>query len=648
MDAPGQRWLTPAPFAGTGRVLGVPVPLETPSVAAVPRLGTTVAVIALFTAILFGWNVGDRGLWSAHEGRAAQNAASMVENHRWLLPELTTGEMDHQKPPLYYWLVGLLSELNGQSVTALTVRAPSTLSAIAGIILVYLFGRRLWGHEAGLLAATILATTTRYAWLARVGRIDMPLTVVVLGALFLFYRSTEDAASRVSRWFYVLVGAGVMFKGPVALLLTFLPIGCYLLLAGDPVVPLIQRGWLATWHRLRLLAGIPIVLTITVPWFAYAVHSSGGEFFWDFFVYHNIDRALGTQDALKSGPLWFYLPRLLVDCFPWSLLFPAVFATFWHERRQFFQIDEPHRRHHLFLVAWIVSQFLFVSIVSFKRPDYLLPIFPPLALLMAGWLDDRFARFTFRQIHGPVRNPIRRLRVLQVTAYLLATVSAAMLLWAARQFVKKGVVKAIFEIDLMEKHLNVTDHFMMKHVESLLRTNWPLLAIGLVVVVGCVWLFHTAWHSRSNRRIVAALALPWLVCYLFQIQVLLPALDPLRDMSRFGEDIRGLASDEKTIYYFGKFDADLVFHAGRPARCLEGSADLDRLAHTERPAYVVMKRSMYQAMKQDSPLAQWTVIADNHATAFGEHRNPRVMVTNQPLAVADRFRPARERRPNVR
>lgn len=587
---------------------------------------------------LFGWHVGERGLWSAHEGRAAQNAQNMLDTGQWLVPRLFTEDFELQKPPLYYWTVALLSMPIGE-VIPLTVRAPSTLAAILGLILVYYLGRRMWNTETGVGAVVVLATCTRYAWVSRVGRIDMPLAVLCLGALFLAWVAittpSENSKSRLSWWFYVLNGVGLLLKGPVVLVFTMLPLLGYLLFSGEPVLPVVQGDWKGTWRRYRFLPGIALAFAIASPWFLLASLQSGGSFFWQFFVYHNLDRALGTSDALKSGPIWFYIPRLIVDCFPWCLLFGPLTVALWRSRRKISKLEDKVSQTYMFLLCWLGTHFLFLSLVSFKRADYLLPAFPALALLISGWLRDRFQLFEQRIAVRPPRNLRRRNRTILLTAFLLALVTAPLMIWGIIEFLKKGLVKSILKVELISEHLNETDRFMMHHVERMIRESWPLLGITMVVIVACLWIFHTGWHNRRNRWILAGMAGPWLATFLFHIHVLLPPLDRLRDMARFAETVRTVAS-ERPVYYFGKFDDDLVFYAGKPARLLGHWEELVQLGQSTEPCFVVMKKKHLPWVHNDARLSHWIVVADNRLAGW-EHRQPRVLLTNNPLTVSERL-----------
>src|SRR6516165_9072872 len=80
-----------------------------------------VAALVLLTYPLFLYRLADRDLWASHEGRAAQDAQTILDDGCWGLPRLFDRHVELQKPPLYYWLVALLARFRGASVDALAV-----------------------------------------------------------------------------------------------------------------------------------------------------------------------------------------------------------------------------------------------------------------------------------------------------------------------------------------------------------------------------------------------------------------------------------------------------------------------------------------------------------------------------------------------
>ena len=92
-----------------------------------PALSTL--LLAGLCAFLFFYRLADRDLWSSHEGRAAQDAQTILEDGNWALPRLFDKKyLDLQKPPLYYWLVAGSAQLFGRPVDTWTVRLPAAAS----------------------------------------------------------------------------------------------------------------------------------------------------------------------------------------------------------------------------------------------------------------------------------------------------------------------------------------------------------------------------------------------------------------------------------------------------------------------------------------------------------------------------------------
>src|SRR5438552_18496243 len=88
-------------------------------------------------AFLFFYRLADRDLWSSHEGRAAQDAQTVLSEHQWGLPRLFDGKIELQKPPLYYWLVAGIAALRGGQVDAWSVRLPAAGAALGTVLLLF-------------------------------------------------------------------------------------------------------------------------------------------------------------------------------------------------------------------------------------------------------------------------------------------------------------------------------------------------------------------------------------------------------------------------------------------------------------------------------------------------------------------------------
>jgi 4-amino-4-deoxy-L-arabinose transferase-like glycosyltransferase len=341
--------------------------------------------------VLFFYGLTERDLWSSHEARAAQDASSILEEGHWGLPHLFDRHAELQKPPLYYWLVAGIGKFRG-GVDAWAVRLPAAMSALIAVLVVYFLGCSRQRPKAGILGALMLATSLHFTWLARVGRIDMPLTLTTTAALAAFYQGRKAQLSGGPRMGfsylllpYLAAGLSVLFKGPIGFLLPAIVAVVFLIAEAsmarsrrrDCPAPTTPSPHLGIWW------GLPLVAVIALPWFVWANSETEGQLWNVFFVKHNLERGLGGG-KLASHPWWFYGPQLFLDALPWSLLLPGALWLFW--RRGWWRIDPEAR----FGLVWLLSVIVLLSLSKFKRADYLLPAYPGLALFL-GCVADRWS-----------------------------------------------------------------------------------------------------------------------------------------------------------------------------------------------------------------------------------------------------------------
>ena len=184
----------------------------------------------------------------------------------------------------------------------------------------------------------------------------------------------------------VRVRLGVLTKGPVAVVLVGAPLVLYRAL--DPRCPRVSaRQWLAFGLVVLLLAG---------PWFVAAAREDGGftgYFFWT----HNVVRFVAPFD--HAEPVWYFLPGLLLGLLPWTFLLPGL-ARF-VARRSYGTATRRPPALGFFLLAFLCA-FAFFSASGCKRPAYILPALPPLALALGCYLDAILPRRAWQGLRGMV------------------------------------------------------------------------------------------------------------------------------------------------------------------------------------------------------------------------------------------------------
>lgn len=331
----------------------------------------------------FFYRLGDPALLDPDEGRSGVIAKEMVTSGEWVT--LTYyGKPYYDKPPLYFWLVALGLKIFG--LTEFAVRWPSALAASLTVVGVCLWGFASGGWRRGLWGGTILATSLGFTALGRFGKMDMLFSFFFCTALFYFLwwlRTThpphrdEGAPVRSQAWiwpFYLLLALASLTKGPVGIVLPLVIVGIALGL---------KKRWILL-REMHLFQGAVVVLLVSGPWYLLATLRDPEymrTFLWD----HNILRFFTSHEGIgHSEPFFYFLPVLLGSFLPWSFFLPAILLYLWNKRG-----NQDHEER-FFLLVWFVTVFAFFSLSNNKVGTYILPAFPPLALLTG----DLFKQFT--------------------------------------------------------------------------------------------------------------------------------------------------------------------------------------------------------------------------------------------------------------
>ncbi|HEU4440114.1 MAG TPA: glycosyltransferase family 39 protein, partial [Methylomirabilota bacterium] len=204
--------------------------------------------------VLFALPVGRRPLASQDEARFALLAREGVEHGQWLLPRVR-GVIYLNKPPLYFWTVGLLALPFG-TVDDVTAPLASVGCALVTLLAVVAIGRRQWDTDVGLAAGLVLATAPYFYFMSHQVLSDMMMTAWLAWSLYFLLRARlSPSPVRPLIGFYLCLGGAVASKGPAALM------G----LAAALAVVLVEDGWRGL-RWLRLPMGLGILALCTAPW----------------------------------------------------------------------------------------------------------------------------------------------------------------------------------------------------------------------------------------------------------------------------------------------------------------------------------------------------------------------------------------------
>lgn len=322
-------------------------------------------IVVALLSLLCLWGIGDIAFVSLNEARRAVTVREMFQSHDWLLPRMND-ELYLAKPPLFYWLALLPVSLFG-AVSEWAVRLPSALFALASMGGAYYWGSRLGGRGMGIFASLFLAANASFSQFARGAEIEMTLTgFCFLSLLCAWVYIFHDGRRRWSILSYLLLGGGLLTKGPVCLLLVTLPVLLFSLL---------QRGTRARQY-LCDLPGWLIALGLGVSWYLVVTLQEGLGVWQAIFKQDIIDKVSG-----QAPDHWYaYLLYVGGDFFPFLLILLVRPRQLWRQIK-----DNPQLK---LLLCSVLAPLLVFSLFSDKHAKYLLPAYPLFALLLAWqWMQ---------------------------------------------------------------------------------------------------------------------------------------------------------------------------------------------------------------------------------------------------------------------
>jgi 4-amino-4-deoxy-L-arabinose transferase-like glycosyltransferase len=316
------------------------------------------------------------------EARFAQATKQMLETHEYVDIRFQD-EVRYKKPVGIYWLQAAAvkaGEALGVPQEARTTiwlyRLPSLVGAMFGVLLTYWAALALVGRRAAVVAALMMASSFLLGVEARLAKTDAMLLftcIAAMGALARIYLASQREPEAKIGWsqpaiLWTAIAGGVLLKGPVILL--FVGLTAIVLSISDR-----SARWL--WS-LRPVAGFLWVILLVSPWFVAIVAKSGDRFFVEALGHDMLGKVASGQEA-HGAPPGFYFLLFWVTFWPGSVLAGLATPTVWKARREL---------STRFLLAWLIPSWLVFEAVMTKLPHYVLPLYPAIAILIAGVLES--------------------------------------------------------------------------------------------------------------------------------------------------------------------------------------------------------------------------------------------------------------------
>ena len=334
---------------------------------------TTKDILLLLAAasIIILWNTWTGSLTSWDEAFYAQVSREVLSSGNWM--DLSwKGSAWSDKPPLYMWATALFFRTFG--INEFSARLFSGLSGIGSVLLVYLFGKKLYSRKAGIASSLILLSTWSFLWASKTAMLDGTLTFFIMLSVFLFKCGEKNNL--------------FLFFSPIAFALAFFTKGSAALLI--PIILFIYIVCSKNYKLLikpQLLFGVLASLAVLFWWHWTAFSHYGKEFTQGYFIEHLLKRTTTAMDS-HTGDWLTYTGVIPNKGRPWSMLgFALIPYLVW-------RVFKNKETEHLLPIIWASVVLVIFSAVKTKLYWYIMPIYPALAL-MSGWAISKvFKKYT--------------------------------------------------------------------------------------------------------------------------------------------------------------------------------------------------------------------------------------------------------------
>ncbi len=539
-----------------------------------------ILMLTLLLSLVFFSLLASRPLLTPDEGRYAEIGREMAARGDYITPYLN-GIKYFEKPVLFYWLGAFAIKLGG--VTIFAVRAINAIIGMLGCLLTYTAGRLLYGRAAGLLASLVLSTSTLYFVMSHMVSLDLPVTVFISASLFGIILATQSESPTACRWYLwgaaAAAALAVLTKGLIGIvfpgMITF-------------VWMLVMNEW-RQLKRLPLLSALVIFIVIAAPWHI-AVNHDNPEFFQFYFIEQQFLRYT-TLNIGHYQPAWFFIPVFFASFFPWIAFLPQMISASLPKQLA----ERKSYASEIFLLLAALLVFVFFSFSKSKLIPYILPIFPPLALLMG--------RYLAAQLKQASRGFMAGLIVLMLFSIVLVKY-----LWTLHITVMNPL-QAMFYLRASLAGLLVTS------VLALLALRYATKTALAFVIAGAIWFLILGHASVQfiDTRTVQPLAVT--------LNTLLKPNDEVVTYNQYYQDLPFYIQKRVTILNWRNELTFGMSHQNTDAWMITTPTFLKRWKSAQR-IYMIMSVSEYKRFHEIYPHERILVIQQTPTN---------VLVTNRPL-----------------
>ena len=326
----------------------------------------TSILLFLLSFAIYSSNIGGVSIYILDEAKNAGCAREMFDQGELIVPTFND-VLRTDKPPLHYFFMMLSYSTFG--VNAFAARFFSALFGALTVLISFLFVRKYSDTTHAVWTAIVLLASVHLSIQFHLAVPDPYLIFFFTAGVMSFYASIKEKKLRYILPMYIAIGLGTLSKGPVAIGLPGLIFLIFLIFSK-------RFNWKEI-KSLKPFMGAIIVLAIALPWFILVHIKTNGAWTEGFFLKHNLGRFTDKMEG-HGGIFLITIGFVLMGLFPFSAFIVQAAKKAWKNRKDDFTLFN--------LIAGITIV-AFFSVSRTKLPNYTVPSYPFLAILLAQYLQ---------------------------------------------------------------------------------------------------------------------------------------------------------------------------------------------------------------------------------------------------------------------
>ena len=314
---------------------------------------------------LYSSNIGGVSIYILDEAKNAGCASEMFQHETLVVPTFND-VLRTDKPPLHYFFMMLSFRIFG--INPFAARFFSALFGACTVLITYLFSRKFDGKETAIWTSLVMLATIHLSIQFHLAVPDPYLIFFFVAGVMSFFAAIKEKRPIYLLFMYISIGLGTLAKGPVAIALSGLIFFLFLIFS--------KRF---SWSEIRALkpfTGALIVLLVALPWYILVHQQTNGVWTEGFFLRQNLERFTSKLEG-HGGIFLITFGYVLAGMFPFSVFFGKTAIKTWKDRKDDLT---------LFLMITALTIIIFFSLSRTKLPNYTVPAYPFLSILVARYL----------------------------------------------------------------------------------------------------------------------------------------------------------------------------------------------------------------------------------------------------------------------